>query len=243
MNFSRHDIEWTPEKIARFWDYYQSNQAINDLYFGAQCGLHVARVLNKHAGLSQAKNILDFSCGKGDLVGAILPYLRQDQKIWAMDVSPLSIKTTALRFSGNAHFGEAKHIAEFPVDFASGYFDLIVLTEVIEHLSADETESVIGEMHRLLAPEGRIMITTPNNENLARESTMCPDCGCVFHRWQHRQRWTKQSLESIFLKRRFTTKKIQTIRWGSTGMRRILFPLLTRVTPLERTGLYYIGKK
>lgn len=43
--------------------------------------------------------------------------------------------------------------------FADGYFDLILCSEVIEHIA--DTRRVFDELHRLLAPSGVLIVSTP----------------------------------------------------------------------------------
>jgi SAM-dependent methyltransferase len=48
---------------------------------------------------------------------------------------------------------------EFP--FPEGYFDLIMCCEIIEHLQVDPV-GVLRQIKRILAPSGRLILTTPN---------------------------------------------------------------------------------
>ena len=41
-------------------------------------------------------------------------------------------------------------------------FDVILLFEVIEHLRVEEGRKMVGEIHRLLNPGGRLVVSTPN---------------------------------------------------------------------------------
>jgi ubiquinone/menaquinone biosynthesis C-methylase UbiE len=44
--------------------------------------------------------------------------------------------------------------------------DIVLLTEVIEHLLPDESCRVLDEIHRVLRPGGRLYLTTPNYRSL-----------------------------------------------------------------------------
>jgi SAM-dependent methyltransferase len=52
------------------------------------------------------------------------------------------------------------------IPYADGTFDVVVATEVIEHL--DNPQRLISEAARVLAPGGRVLITTPNPESIAQ---------------------------------------------------------------------------
>ena len=57
-----------------------------------------------------------------------------------------------------------------PLPYADGAFDTVLLCEVIEHFVADPVFT-LAEIHRVLAPGGRLLLTTPNvarAENLRR---------------------------------------------------------------------------
>lgn len=51
-----------------------------------------------------------------------------------------------------------------PLPFADASFDLVTCTEVIEHL--EHYRQTLREMHRVLKPAGRLVVTTPNILNL-----------------------------------------------------------------------------
>jgi cyclopropane fatty-acyl-phospholipid synthase-like methyltransferase len=64
-------------------------------------------------------------------------------------------------------------------------FDIITLIEVIEHLTDEFFEDTFFKINTLLSDNGKLIITTPFDENLTKKEVFCPDCGCVFHRVQH----------------------------------------------------------
>lgn len=50
--------------------------------------------------------------------------------------------------------------------FKANSFDCIILSEVIEHLPQESSASVLKSIHSLLAPNGRLVLTTPNYHSL-----------------------------------------------------------------------------
>ena len=90
--------------------------------------------------------------------------------------------------------GDAENLA-----FADGAFDLIIASEVLEHLWAPE--SFINEAYRTLKPRGHLIIETP--EGLA---------GLNYD--SHMNFYTVEKLEKM-LAPRFTVKKVE--RLAATG--------------------------
>jgi len=51
--------------------------------------------------------------------------------------------------------------AEPRLPFADGHFSAVTLLAVVEHLDPGSLVELLREVHRVLAPEGRVIITTP----------------------------------------------------------------------------------
>jgi SAM-dependent methyltransferase len=99
-------------------------------------------------------SLLDIGCGRGTLIEA----LRER----APDVSYTGLELS----EESAQIATAKGIdvmrrdlAE-PLPFPDESFDVVTFGEVIEHLF--DPDSVLDEIHRILKPGGRLIVTTPN---------------------------------------------------------------------------------
>jgi 2-polyprenyl-3-methyl-5-hydroxy-6-metoxy-1,4-benzoquinol methylase len=240
MTYKKHEVEWTQEKAARVWGYYASNKSYASQYFGAQSGKYVAQLINKELGFSNLQKILDFSCGLGDLIDRCLPYLKDGQQIYGTDHSQDNVDITNNRFSDNNVFVEANYVRDYPCKYSGGSFDLIILTEVIEHLTDEELDIVLKEILRLLKKGGYLFITTPNDEDYDANKVHCPDCGCTFHRWQHLRTWNTATLKHKMEQYPWATTLVRPIAWASTAGK--LASLLI-LKPVAKNGLFYIGKK
>ena len=66
--FSPHKIEWTPEKIERFWDACASGA--DERYFSSKYGDSLIRTAKHYVKLDG--RILDFGCGPGFLLEKLI---------------------------------------------------------------------------------------------------------------------------------------------------------------------------
>lgn len=66
--FHPHEINWTREKSARFWDYLSSKASYQENNFGKLVGETLLRFLSGQ-GIRLSGLMLDFGCGPGFLTG------------------------------------------------------------------------------------------------------------------------------------------------------------------------------
>ena len=243
MKFEKHEVEWTPEKIDRFWKATSENSSLRNLCFGIMAGRHVADLINQSIKFKSLKNILDLSCGKGDILSFCMKYLKQGQKCYGTDFSMAHVNFVNKRFKDNPVFKKAHLLQQYPSSFLDGFFDLIILTEVIEHLDDNDLDSLLNEAKRLLSPGGYIFITTPYNEDLDNGKAVCPDCGCIFHRWQHVRTWTSESLKNTLAQYAFHPQKIKSIWWENSFFKRVLLNIAIKINFIPPRGIVFIGKR
>lgn len=97
--------------------------------------------------------LLDYGCGEGKFLKRIAGRARE---LWGADVDPERLAEAAALPGVRTRRlvpGEA-------LPFEDACFDCITMLEVIEHV-ADERE-VLQELTRVLAPGGRLLLTTPH---------------------------------------------------------------------------------
>jgi 2-polyprenyl-3-methyl-5-hydroxy-6-metoxy-1,4-benzoquinol methylase len=204
MSFE-HPIEWTDENVSRLWDYYSRTPPYSDVYFSKQYGERVLR--ESKLPLHESLNVLDFGCGPG-FIWEHLCNLNANWKYTGIDFSITSIDKVLKKGVKHPKFVGAHRITELPTELQSANYDLVLLLEVVEHLKDDYLNNTLKEVQRLLKPGGVLLVTTPNEEDLLRSTRFCPDCGAIFHDWQHVRSWSVEKLEKCLNKYGFALRML-----------------------------------
>lgn len=108
--------------------------------------------------IKAAKNICDYGCGPGDF----LLFLKTitDARLLGYDPSESQVKRAGESLNGvpNVTISQVEPIK-------SGEFDLVFCNHVIEHVPDAELVSFVGKLTKILTPEGKVIIATPNGLN------------------------------------------------------------------------------
>lgn len=107
------------------------------------------------AGVQRPATILDVGCGDGFATG-VAARRNPGHHFAGLDWSALSL--TAARQRGIAVLRAGLDAPRLPI--RPGSVDVVVMSEVIEHLV--DTDSAIEAAHRVLAPGGSLLLSTPN---------------------------------------------------------------------------------
>lgn len=233
-----HEVIWAKEKVARFWEYYSTFDAIEDNYFSKQLGDTVLGFVKRHIPLTG--NILDYGCGPGFLIEKLL---RDQITCSGLDAVESNVKIIKAKFEGNPYFKGAYYADKLPIEIQDEQFNIVFLIETIEHLLQDDLQVILKEIYRLTEKGGKLVITTRNNENLDASKIICPDCGGVFHLMQHVSSWTTHSLSNLMAETGYnkivctaTTFRPKTV-WG-------YYKNITDLISRHPAGnLIYIGEK
>ena len=108
--------------------------------------------------LVKDKRVLDVACGEG--YGSKL-LAEQAASVVGVDVSVEVIEHATRRYGSLAGLGFRLGDCE-RLDFPDASFDVIVSFETIEHVP--NQEQVLAELRRILAPDGVLIISTPNKK-------------------------------------------------------------------------------
>jgi len=114
-------------------------------------------VINKHLKNSNQK-ILDIGCGAGTLSFYLA---KRGHNVLGVDISSKAIKecSVSTKSLGLEHLNFKQ--LDFPNKYPNEKFDVVILTEVIEHLEDDKKTLMV--INKLLKPNGLIILSTPSN--------------------------------------------------------------------------------
>jgi len=124
---------------------------------------HLKKIIdNYHKSTEENIRILDMGCGDGVLLYLLSKKLKNAEvELYGVDLSDVAIKTAINKFNkegvGNKFFFKTENV--YKTSFKDEMFDVIVSSDVIEHLS--EPETFLKEVKRLLKPKGFLVIGTP----------------------------------------------------------------------------------
>lgn len=165
----------------------------------------------------RADRVLDLGCGDGSFTAALAPNVAE--------VVGAEVAEAAVRRARRRHPALAFELVPIdgPLTFAEGAFDLVWSTEVIEHVA--DTARWLSEVRRVLAPAGRLLLTTPNHGRLRlalggieRYSEPLGD---------HLHLYSRRSLEQVLAEFGFAQIELRAAG-GPPLMRRLLLARATR---------------
>ena len=155
--------------------------------------------------------VLDLGCGAGTLTAALASAA---PAVIGADVAEAAIRRARARNPGPEFVRVA---LDGPLPFADGAFDLVVSSEVIEHVA--DTARWLSEVRRVLDPAGRLLLSTPNHGRLRlalhgveRYSEPLGD---------HLHLYTRRSLAEVLHDLGFGSVTVRTAG-GPPGLRRLL---------------------
>ena len=121
----------------------------------------------------EVKTILDAGCGGG----ALMTFLSQGNKyeIEGVDLSPIGVRFVVEELNLKAQVADLCNLHQF----SDNSFDLIVCSEVTEHLPTDIFKKVIGEMFRVSSKY--VITTNPYKEQLLYHQLVCKECHTRYH--------------------------------------------------------------
>jgi SAM-dependent methyltransferase len=188
--------------------------------------------------VEKGERALNIGVGAGELerIG-----LRKGVEMWSLDPSQRAIER--LRESlGMGERAQAGYSQAIP--YPDAHFDVVIMSEVLEHLDDATLDATLKDVRRVLKPGGRFIGTVPARERLSDAHVVCPACAHQFHRWGHVQSFDEADLARL-LKREFaeaSVKETFIIEWESVGWGRRIQELVKKFLSWRRIGPYAVAR-
>jgi SAM-dependent methyltransferase len=224
----------------KIWDRFQNNEEMDGAFDDAYPRYeYIAQQV------SSGVNVLNIGVGRGGLENILL---KKGALVSCLDPS----ESTIDRLRKQYELGERAQVGfSQSIPFPDSNFDVVVMSEVLEHLSDEVLSSTLVEVRRVLKPDGRFIGTVPANEALLDNRTVCPHCGEVFHRWGHLQSFSTARLCKLLLVNNFAVLRTETRAfpdWRRSGWRSLVKSLIRYVlgragSPISSPNIYFEARR
>jgi glycosyltransferase involved in cell wall biosynthesis/2-polyprenyl-3-methyl-5-hydroxy-6-metoxy-1,4-benzoquinol methylase len=180
--------KWTDERVADFWSRIDGTP-LDDLSFGKQSGNVLLAAVEPW--LVPGGRHLDLGAGQGHVARMMA---QAGYPVAVLEPSSTRLATLARQlerqdgYLGGFDYGELKTIEPF---------DVVLASEVIEHVLDGSIAGFFDTIRKILRPSGRLVLSTPNREDLQRSIIFCPVTGATFHRWQHVRSFDRNGLQDL----------------------------------------------
>jgi len=182
-------------------------------------------VLEFLSGLNEANTVLDIGPSQNPEVLLKVP----NAKKYAIDMNPIDLKGIIFKKCD---------LEKDSIPFSDGFFDYVICTEVIEHLS--NADRLLSEIYRVLKKGGHLILSTPNSASSANRiriligrSPGCLHVSLEEHPWGHIRCYTLADLRYLLNKYNFTVKREKgAIPGNSSIIRKLIEPTASLSTYL-----------
>lgn len=191
-------IQWTTPLIEKFWSTIAQTR-LSELSFGKTGGHTLIALIQKH--LPAGATVLDYGAGDGDLIPVLLEH---GFKVAVCE--PSQGRRESILKRPDIHSERFLGVIA-PED--EGVFDVVLCSEVIEHVLPEAAQDFLESLRARLKPGGTLVVTTPHDEDLDLSASYCPNCDSIFHRWQHVRSFTRETLRDELTKGGFDVVSIR----------------------------------
>jgi SAM-dependent methyltransferase len=224
----------------KIWDHFQNDDDVVDVFANA-----IPRYEFITQQIASGKNVLNIGVGRGGLENILL---KKGAVVSSLDPSESAID----RLRNQYKLGERAQVGfSQSIPFPGSQFDVVVMSEVLEHLTDEVLNSTLVEVRRVLKPDGYFIGTVPANEKLLDNRAVCPHCGKSFHRWGHVQSFSPMRLRELLLANNFIVHRSETRvfpDWRRSGLKNLIKSLIKYVlgrvgSPIASPSIYFEAKR
>jgi ubiquinone/menaquinone biosynthesis C-methylase UbiE len=157
---------------------------------GIQSKWHHHKFEHFRQSIDCAEKHLDLACGGGTFIGN---YFNDNSFRVGIDIAPAQLAYARTRYGKSCfHFICCDGVS---LPFADETFDIVTSIELIEHLSSKHATQTIKEAYRVLKPNGKLILTTPNYRSaIPIIEWMLNTFGDISYKNQHINRYNKTRL-------------------------------------------------
>ena len=184
---------------TKIWAHFQNDEEAENVFNNA---LPRYRFIARQ--ISSGMQVLNIGVGRGGLEAIML---KKGALVSSLDPGADAI----VRIREKYGLGDRAKVGfSQAIPFADGEFDVVVMSEVLEHLADDVLRESLAEVRRVLKPDGKFVGTVPANENLLENAVICPHCGESFHRWGHLQTFSLIRLSELLTSEQLAVRRMET---------------------------------
>lgn len=182
----------------KLWDHFQNNFEGGDAFENA-----IPRYEFIAKSVDSGMVVLNVGVGNGGIESILIG---KRAIVHCLDPSEDAIN----RIRKNHKLGDQAKVGfSQDIPFKDNKFDVVIMTEVLEHLTEDVLMTTLLEVKRVLKSDGFFIGTVPANEKLSDNQVFCPHCGVVSHRWGHVQSFSIERLHEIFGIKKFRVERLE----------------------------------
>jgi 2-polyprenyl-3-methyl-5-hydroxy-6-metoxy-1,4-benzoquinol methylase len=186
----------------KIWEAYQNDPELQVM--GYWDGGRISFISKQ---VKDVSRVLNIGVGVGTLEAILL---NKGFDVYCLDPSETSISHLRMKL-GLGDKARAGYSQAIPFDDA--FFECVIMTEVLEHLTDEILNSTLDEVFRVLNPGGVFIGSVPADECLMENLVICPKCGEHFHRWGHQQSYSRERLT-----------KLLNLKFKNVNVQRMIFP-------------------
>lgn len=188
----------------KIWDYFEGEGVDSFAGNSTRLDFLVRRLSRGDA------RVLNIGIGNGYLERTLRA--RTGAEVYALDPSASAIERLRAETGMDAEHARVGYAQTMP--FPGQSFDVVIMSEVLEHLDDAVIAATLRQVKRVLRARGRYLGTVPADEKLDQSRVACPRCGEVFHRWGHVQSFSRARLANL-LAGYFDRVSVRRVYFGS----------------------------
>ena len=201
------DINLAPDKKAAAFDYNSIETGYYDRVFHKRSGIqskwHHQKFAHIRDRIGSVFHHLDIACGPGTFIGTIGGTVDST----GVDVAAAQIDYARESYGSDRKIFDIVKPGELP--YGDGTFDVATCVELLEHLTPAEGLDLLVETRRVIRPDGRLLLTTPDYGGAwPMLEWVLNRCGAVSYEDQHITHYTQSSLKLFLQQAGFEDVKV-----------------------------------